>query len=45
MLTIDKVYSARNVLKNVIRKTELIPALNLTTNNKLYLKAENLQKT
>ena len=45
MLTIDKVYSARNVLKNVIRKTELIPALNLTANNKLYLKAENLQRT
>lgn len=45
MLTIDVVYSARNVLKNVIRKTELIPAFNLTSKNNLHLKAENLQRT
>lgn len=29
MLTIDKVYNANNVLKKVIRKTDLIEAKNI----------------
>ncbi len=45
MLTIDKVYSAKNVLKKVIRKTAVIPAFDLSSQNKIYLKTENLQRT
>lgn len=45
MLTIDKVQKASNVLKNVVRKTDLIPAPHIAKNCQLYLKAENLQKT
>lgn len=45
MLTIDKVYSARNVLKKVIRDTGIMPAFTLTDSNNLYLKTENLQRT
>ncbi len=45
MLTIDKVYAAKNVLKKVIRKTSVIPAFDLSTDNHIYLKTENLQRT
>ena len=45
MLTIDKVYSAKNVLKKVIRKTSVIPAFDLSDTNHIYLKTENLQRT
>lgn len=45
MLTIDKVYNARNVLKSVIRQTGVIAAPNLPGNNRIYLKTENLQVT
>lgn len=45
MLTIDKVFSAKNVLKHVIRRTEVIPAFNLSSTNNIYLKTENLQRT
>ncbi|MBP3870560.1 MAG: threonine ammonia-lyase [Faecalicoccus sp.] len=45
MLTIDKIYAARNVLKKVIRPTAVIPAFALSDTNKVYLKTENLQRT
>ena len=45
MLTIDNVYRARNVLKNVIRKTDVIYAPKLCPGTELYLKTENLQVT
>lgn len=45
MLTIDKVYDARQVLKNVIRKTNVIPAADVSSYNHIYLKPENLQRT
>ena len=45
MLTIDKVFSAKNVLKKVVRKTDLMPAMGLSSDNNVYLKPENLQKT
>lgn len=45
MVTIDKIYHAAFVLKQVARKTDLIHAANLKTNCTLYLKTENLQLT
>ena len=45
MLTIDSVYRARNVLKDVIRKTDVIYAPKLCEGANLYLKTENLQLT
>ncbi len=45
MLTIDNVYRARNVLKNVIRETDVIYAPKLCDGAQLYLKTENLQLT
>lgn len=45
MLTIDKVYQARNVLKDVARKTDVIYAPKLKEGVELYLKTENLQIT
>ena len=45
MLTIDNVYRARNVLKDVIRKTDVIYAPKLCEGVNLYLKTENLQLT
>lgn len=45
MLTIDKVYAAKNVLKKVIRPTAVIPAFDLSSTNHVYLKTENLQRT
>lgn len=45
MLTIDKVKKAEQILKNVIRKTDLIYATGMSQKSDLYLKAENLQKT
>ena len=44
MLTIDKVYAAKNVLKKVIRPTAVIPAFDLSSTNHVYLKTENLQR-
>lgn len=44
-MTLDKVYKAAHVLKNVVRKTDLIKSSGLTDNCELYLKAENLQIT
>ncbi len=45
MLTLDKIYHAAYVLKEVARKTDLIAAPNLPTKAELYLKTENLQVT
>ena len=45
MLTIDKVKKAEHLLKDVIRKTDLIFAPDLVKNSEVYLKSENLQKT
>ena len=46
MLTLDKVYHAAFMLKNVVRKTDLIhsPKINSACKN-VYLKTENLQLT
>jgi len=45
MLTLDKVYHAGYVLKNVIRKTDVIKAPNINPLADVYLKTENLQIT
>ena len=45
MLTLDKVYHAAFVLKDVARRTDLIAAPKLTSKSQLYLKTENLQMT
>lgn len=45
MLTIESVYEARNVLKGVARKTDVIHAPKLCPGTDLYLKTENLQVT
>lgn len=45
MLTLDKVYDAARVLKDSIRKTDLIYAPSLNDKTNIYLKAENLQTT
>ena len=45
MLTLDKVYDAARVLKDNIRKTDLIFAPSLNDKTNIYLKAENLQTT
>ncbi len=45
MLTLDKIYHAAFVLKDVIRKTDLINAPALNPNADIYLKTENLQIT
>ena len=45
MLTLDKIKLAGHVLKNVVRKTDMIFAPGLAPGCELYLKTENLQKT
>ena len=45
MLTIDKVFNASNVLKDVVRNTELIKSPLAGDDCQLYLKPENLQYT
>ncbi len=45
MLTLDKIYHAAFVLKEVARKTDLIYAPNLSKDTDIYLKTENLQVT
>ena len=45
MVTLDKIYHAAYLLKDVVRKTDLIEAPNLTDRCHLYLKTENLQVT
>ncbi len=45
MLTLDKVYHAGFVLKEVIRPTDLIQSSTICPDSELYLKTENLQIT
>ena len=45
MLTIDKIYNASNVLKEIARHTDMIQAPKLSDKCDLYLKTENLQLT
>ena len=45
MLTLDKVYHAAFVLKDVARKTDLIAAPRLSEECQIHLKTENLQVT
>ena len=45
MLTLDKIYHAKFVLKDVARQTDLIAASRLSDKTELYLKTENLQIT
>ncbi len=45
MLTLDNVYDAENILRGVIRKTEMLYAPTLCPGVELYLKTENLQTT
>lgn len=45
MLTLDKIYHAKYVLKQIIRETDLIHAPNINPEANVYLKTENLQIT
>ncbi len=45
MLTLEKIYDARNVLREAIYPTDVIRAAKLSDEYELYLKAENLQRT
>ena len=45
MLTLDKIYHASYVLKDVIRPTHLVKAQSITDECDIYLKPENLQIT
>ena len=45
MLTLDKVYQASYVLKEVVRETDMIKGKNLCPDYNIYLKTENLQVT
>ncbi len=45
MLTLDKIYKARHVLRKVIRETDLIYAPKMSSDCEVYLKTENLQVT
>ena len=45
MLTLDRVYKASRVLKDVVRETDMILAPNIRKGTHIYLKTENLQVT
>ncbi len=45
MLTLDRIYEASNVLKKVIRETDMIAAPKINPCANVYLKTENLQVT
>ena len=45
MLTLDKIYHAAYVLKDVVRHTELVKAPTINPSADIYLKPENLQVT
>lgn len=45
MLTLDRIYHASYILKNVIRRTDLINAPKINPAGKIFLKPENLQLT
>ena len=42
MVSLEKIYQAAYILKDVARKTDLIQARKLTDEPNLYLKTENL---
>ena len=45
MLSLDKVFEAQTVLKNIIRETNVVRAYGIAPDCELYLKPENLQIT
>ena len=45
MLSLDKVFNAQTVLKNIVRGTKLVRAYGIAPDCELYLKPENLQIT
>ena len=45
MLTIDKIFHASVVLKNIVRATNIVHTEGITEDCSLFLKPENLQKT
>ena len=45
MLSLDKIYHASFVLKQVIRNTHIVKAAAITDECEVYLKPENLQIT
>ena len=45
MITLDRVYKASRVLKEIIRETDMIYAPNIRKGTNVYLKTENLQVT
>ena len=45
MLSLDKVFHAQSILKNIIRKTNVVRANGIAPGCELYLKPENLQIT
>ncbi len=45
MLSLEKIYHARYILKDVARQTDLIPATKIKPGVNVYLKTENLQRT
>ena len=45
MLSLDKIYHARYILKDTARTTDLIPALKIKDGVNVFLKTENLQRT
>ncbi|TQI68107.1 threonine ammonia-lyase [Clostridium sp. KNHs216] len=45
MFTMDKIYHAEAVLKDVVHRTELIYAPHINHESEVYLKPENLQRT
>lgn len=45
MLTLDNVYKASRVLKDIVRETDMIYAPNMSKEANIYLKTENLQVT
>ena len=45
MLTLDNVYRAGNVLRDVVKKTDMVYAPKLNPGVDIYLKTENLQIT
>ena len=45
MLSLDKVFNAQSVLKNIIRETNMVRAYGIAPDCELFLKPENLQIT
>lgn len=45
MLTLDKIFQASVVLKNIVRNTSIVSTAGIADNCELYLKPENLQYT